>query len=105
MGSIGHAACALPDDPPHGHAAVPWHFLYFFPEPHGQGSLRPTLAWVRFCGMTGSFGAPEKVICCLGGCGGRARCTRAASSRDCEVDVDPEPPASSIFQRILTTRS
>src|SRR5215213_252892 len=19
----------------------PWHFLYFFPEPHGQGSLRP----------------------------------------------------------------
>src|SRR5881394_4301282 len=23
-------------------AAAPWHFLYFFPEPQGQGSLRPT---------------------------------------------------------------
>src|SRR5688500_17572628 len=22
--------------------AVPWHFLNFFPDPHGQGSLRPT---------------------------------------------------------------
>ncbi len=22
---------------------LPWHFLYFFPEPHGHGSLRPTL--------------------------------------------------------------
>ena len=21
---------------------VPWHFLYFFPLPQGQGSLRPT---------------------------------------------------------------
>jgi hypothetical protein len=23
---------------------APWHFLYFFPLPHGQGSLRPTLS-------------------------------------------------------------
>ena len=23
---------------------APWHFLYFFPLPQGQGSLRPTLA-------------------------------------------------------------
>jgi hypothetical protein len=23
---------------------VPWHFLYFFPLPQGQGSLRPTLS-------------------------------------------------------------
>ena len=22
---------------------APWHFLYFFPLPQGQGSLRPTL--------------------------------------------------------------
>jgi hypothetical protein len=21
---------------------APWHFLYFFPDPQGQGSLRPT---------------------------------------------------------------
>ena len=24
------------------HALAPWHFLYFFPEPHGHGSFRPT---------------------------------------------------------------
>src|SRR3954471_16428758 len=24
------------------HAPCPWHFLYFFPLPHGHGSLRPT---------------------------------------------------------------
>ena len=23
--------------------SLPWHCLYFFPDPHGQGSLRPTL--------------------------------------------------------------
>jgi hypothetical protein len=23
---------------------APWHFLYFFPDPQGQGSLRPTFA-------------------------------------------------------------
>ena len=28
--------------------AAPWHFLYFLPDPHGQGSLRPTLAVLRF---------------------------------------------------------
>src|ERR1035438_3516191 len=27
--------------------APPQHFLYFFPEPHGQGSLRPTLGMLR----------------------------------------------------------
>src|SRR5260370_398338 len=26
---------------------APWHFLYFFPEPQGQGSLRPTFAPAR----------------------------------------------------------
>src|SRR5262249_20577806 len=32
----------------HGyHAFAPQHFLYFFPEPQGQGSFRPTLAWPR----------------------------------------------------------
>src|SRR5216684_3246172 len=29
------------------HALAPWHFLYFLPEPQGQGSLRPTLAPAR----------------------------------------------------------
>jgi hypothetical protein len=26
------------------YAALPWHCLYFLPEPHGQGSLRRTCA-------------------------------------------------------------
>jgi len=25
-----------------GYLPAPWHFLYFFPEPQGQGSFRPT---------------------------------------------------------------
>src|SRR5438094_8124802 len=29
------------------YTAAPWHFLYFFPEPHGQGSLRPTFGSLR----------------------------------------------------------
>src|SRR5215211_5938536 len=24
------------------HRPTPWHFLYFFPDPHGHGSFRPT---------------------------------------------------------------
>ena len=33
-----------------GHLAdqAPWHFLYFLPEPHGHGSLRPTLSNSEF---------------------------------------------------------
>ena len=27
---------------------APWHFLYFLPEPHGHGSLRPTLSNSEF---------------------------------------------------------
>jgi len=30
-------------------AVAPWHFLYFLPEPHGQGSLRPTFSPVTRC--------------------------------------------------------
>src|SRR5665213_3704907 len=30
-----------------GQASRPWHCLNFLPEPHGQGSLRPTLAPAR----------------------------------------------------------
>ena len=29
------------------YTSAPWHFLYFLPEPHGHGSLRPTLSPVR----------------------------------------------------------
>lgn len=35
---------------------APWHFLYFLPDPQGQGSLRPTLSSPRWtgCAETGS---------------------------------------------------
>jgi FixJ family two-component response regulator len=36
--------------------STPWHFLYFFPLPQGQGSLRPTLSPVRRC--VGSLESP-----------------------------------------------
>src|SRR5262245_52509114 len=36
------------------HAAAPWHFLYFFPLPHGQGSFRPTLGSSRRTVLTTS---------------------------------------------------
>src|ERR1051325_2327123 len=83
------------------HAAVPWHFLYFFPEPHGQGSLRPTFASFRFtvCGCEES--PPEKYIgCCVGLGGGRARCTRCTSSSSPSRCI-----TTSVFQRYFTTRS
>src|SRR5271157_1645150 len=32
-----------------GYFSAPWHFLYFFPLPQGQGSLRPTFSPVRRC--------------------------------------------------------
>src|ERR1019366_5429176 len=31
------------------HATAPWQCLYFLPEPHGQGWLRPTLPWTARC--------------------------------------------------------
>ncbi len=40
-------------------AAAPWHFLYFLPEPHGHGSLRPTLGWLRWIVSTFASWPPE----------------------------------------------
>src|SRR5512137_1098220 len=31
---------------------APWHFLYFFPLPHGHGSLRPTSAYGSLLSLT-----------------------------------------------------
>src|SRR5262249_30372393 len=51
-------------------APVPWHFLYFLPEPHGHGSLRPTLGpsrWTVCC----TTGASDGEFAC---CSCRRRC-------------------------------
>src|ERR1043165_3754967 len=74
------------------HAAVPWHFLYFFPEPQGQGSLRPTFASLRFtvCGCDES--PDEKYIgCCFGLGGGGARRARRTSSCSPSRPATPSP--------------
>ena len=39
------APSPYPTSIPTVQAALPQHFLYFFPLPHGQGSLRPALGW------------------------------------------------------------
>ena len=50
---------------------APWHFLYFFPLPHGQGSFRPILIPSSFLGFLALesaiilFFAPCKVILSL----------------------------------------
>src|SRR5215207_11021237 len=49
-----HMRPALPIRARQSHRDAPWHFLNFFPDPHGQGSLRPT-----FVQSTGAVAAPE----------------------------------------------
>src|SRR5690606_8399983 len=63
---------------------LPWHCLYFLPEPQGQGSLRPTLGPSRVmgpagaaaagspCGSSASFSTPGAASC--------LNCMRWASS-------------------------
>src|SRR5712675_2862839 len=42
---LGAQRCCVPTWK--DYVVAPWHFLYFLPEPQGQGSLRPTLALPR----------------------------------------------------------
>src|SRR5882672_3447272 len=44
------------------HSPAPWHFLNFFPEPQGLGSLRPTFALERTTCWTGACSAPPPAI-------------------------------------------
>src|SRR6476646_423837 len=39
---------------------APWHFLYFFPLPHQQGSLRPSLGSSRRTVFTGASSPPVR---------------------------------------------
>ena len=47
---------------------LPWQRLYFFPEPHGHGSLRPTLSPSRLTGVApaSSRSAPWLITICWG---------------------------------------
>src|SRR5689334_25387198 len=47
------------------HAAAPWHFLYFFPLPHGHGSLRPTFGPSCRTVLTAASSPPTRGGCCV----------------------------------------
>src|SRR5208337_4925959 len=51
---------------PHPHknySPAPWHFLYFLPLPHGQGSLRPTFSPRTTCCTPSGCPAPARRAC------------------------------------------
>src|SRR5580700_2546350 len=43
---------------------APWHFLYFLPEPQGQGSLRPTFSAPRTTCWTVRCSPPPAIRAC-----------------------------------------
>src|SRR5260370_7220268 len=57
----------------------PWHLLYFFPEPQGQGSLRPT-----FAPTLTAFGASPSPAPVLS--------SKSLSSRPFPRSTSPSPP-------------
>src|SRR5579884_620253 len=54
-----------------GRSYAPWHFLYFFPLPQGQGSLRPTFSCWRWT-VRGAAGASPRLRVRRGDAAGRA---------------------------------
>src|SRR5215831_278762 len=46
---------------------APWHFLYFFPLPQGQGSLRPTFSLLRWTVCGGAGSSPRLSLRRIGG--------------------------------------
>src|SRR3954465_3214885 len=73
---------------------VPWHFLYFFPLPQGQGSLRPTFSCSRTIVLTGpgaSPPSPPALACC---------CCSVPPPTACKFSATPYPPASSCVAEV-----
>src|SRR5882672_7757752 len=65
---------------------APWHFLYFFPDPQGQGSLRPTSGTPP--GIAARAGAPASRTSERGrGVGGGARSGAAPGIRSFDPDA------------------
>src|SRR5581483_2190444 len=68
---------------------APWHFLYFLPEPHQQGSLRPTFSCSptgRCCGRWRVFTAPASPP-------SAPAITAAPASDSCSYERPPFPTA------------
>src|SRR5690242_12694821 len=72
-------SCAFCEHRSKPNAQTPWHFLYFFPLPHGQGSFRPTLSVVRRTGVCGFASSSPRLKLRRGGAAGR-RATGGGSS-------------------------
>lgn len=76
---------------------APWHFLYFFPDPQGQGSFRPTFSCPRTtCCTCCASPAPAMRACSSSR---RLRLMKASSSSSAEVETRrggrrplPSPP-------------
>src|SRR5436190_24120916 len=49
------------------YAAAPWHFLYFFPLPHGHGSFLPTFGSSRRTVLSAASSPPTRGGCLLAG--------------------------------------
>src|SRR5215468_9918443 len=64
-------------------ALAPQHFLYFLPEPQGQGSLRPTLAPLRTTCCTGARSPAPAMRACSSS--RRLRRWNASSTSSIEV--------------------
>ena len=70
------------------HPSRPWHCLYFLPEPHGQGSLRPIFCPERTNGCALEAGASEVLA------DGVARDVKAALALPVEQRYAPFTAAS-----------
>src|SRR6185436_3831158 len=81
---VDHGGARISEGPHPTVTAAPWHFLYFLPEPQGQGSLRPTLAslWTVGCGRDGpsTLGGAESSIRGAWTASRRRRCSASCSS-------------------------
>src|SRR5699024_12421265 len=61
---ISMCSLSLHDALPISPFYCPWQFLYFFPEPHGQGSFLPTLTW-RLTGCFLTLALPSPACICF----------------------------------------
>src|SRR3982751_3182058 len=79
-GTLGTLALWHPCHSGTAFQAAPWHFLYFLPLPHGQGSLRPTFGSSRLTCFTTS--SPPVRAGLGGACAGPPALPRTAPNGD-----------------------
>ena len=73
------------------YAALPWHFLYFLPLPHGHGSLRPTFGPDRFVGFDLEVSEPSGPLVTARSTRDLAFATPGRSKSISEVSLTSDP--------------